>query len=203
MEGERAEGEEEGKQSGLLRAGQRISLRNASEIVCGLSWDVTSSAGAGVHATETKSESKGDSKAGIDLDASAVSFGQQGDFLHSVYFGELSNDNGSIVHTGDNRTGEGDNDDEQIVFKLAKIPPAVRAIVISISSYSGDQLSQVKSASARLLDASKRSEVELCRFNLGEKGAGSAAGAPGGLSDYASSTALIMGKLYRDEKDPR
>lgn len=57
----------------------------------------------------------------VDLDVSCLTFDNAGQFVESVYFANLTNENHSIVHTGDNRTGQGDNDDEEIVIKLDQV----------------------------------------------------------------------------------
>jgi len=84
------------------------------------------------------------------------------------------------VHTGDNRTGDGDGDDEQIIVDLDKIPATVKSLVFTVSSYTGQTFAEVENAYCRLVDNSNKNEV--ARYTLSSQG---------------SHTAQIMAKLYR------
>lgn len=144
-------------------------------LIVGVSWDVT--------------EGKGDA----DLDASCVAFDREGQFDSSIYFGNLTNDNHSITHSGDNRTGDGDGDDEEIIIKLSQVPFTIRALVITVTSYSGASFDTVTNASLRITsdDSKSRSAARpLGRYPLTH-----------GASSKASG--VIMAKVYRDEAHPR
>ena len=103
-----------------LQKGQKISLSKESggalsKIVMGVGWDAKKSGGGLL-----KGMFGGGSSSAIDLDASCVLFDEKNGVVDTVYFGQLKSRDGSIVHTGDNRTGEGDGDDEQILVDLDK-----------------------------------------------------------------------------------
>jgi tellurium resistance protein TerZ len=104
----------------------------------------------------------------IDLDASAILIGG-GRVVDTVYFGQKSSRDGSIRHSGDNLTGAGDGDDEQIVVDLASIPRSVDKVVFVITSYSGQTFAQLKNVFARVVDISSREE-EVVRYDLGRDG---------------------------------
>ncbi|WP_326599617.1 TerD family protein [Streptomyces sp. NBC_01803] len=116
----------------------------------------------------------------IDLDASAVLFA--GDKAEDVvYFGKLSDDDSSVVHTGDNLTGgAGQEDDESIVVMLGRLPQRIDQIVFTVNSFSGQTFTEVERAFCRLLD--EDTGEELARYTLTGGGA------------Y---TAMIMAKVRR------
>jgi tellurium resistance protein TerZ len=97
-----------------------------------------------------------------------------------IWFRQLKSKDGSIVHTGDNRTGAGDGDDEQINVDLNAVPANVKSLVFTVNSFTGQTFAQVENAYCRLLDASNGKEV--ARFNLSVQGPHSA---------------QIMAKVYR------
>ncbi|MDD1641427.1 MAG: TerD family protein [Methylococcaceae bacterium] len=114
-----------------LQKGQKISLSKESggalsKVVMGLGWDAKKSGGGML-----KGMFGGGSSSSIDLDASCVLFNDQNKVVDTVYFGQLKSRDGSIVHTGDNRTGDGDGDDEQIIVDLDKIPATVKRYTLS------------------------------------------------------------------------
>jgi tellurium resistance protein TerZ len=84
------------------------------------------------------------------------------------------------VHTGDNRTGDGDGDDEQIIVALNKVPANVKALVFTVSSFTGQTFDAIDNAFCRLVDSSNNNEV--ARYTLSSQG---------------SHTAQIMAKVYR------
>jgi len=86
----------------------------------------------------------------IDLDASVIAFGPQGEQLDLVYYGKLVGCGGGVRHSGDNRTGAGEGDDEVITLNFAAIPPNIVRLVCVVNSYSGASLSRAKSAYVRL-----------------------------------------------------
>eukprot|EP00456_Euglypha_rotunda_P014717 TRINITY_DN14665_c0_g1_i4.p1 TRINITY_DN14665_c0_g1~~TRINITY_DN14665_c0_g1_i4.p1 ORF type:complete len:323 (+),score=21.60 TRINITY_DN14665_c0_g1_i4:101-970(+) len=100
-------------------------------------------------------------------------FDDKGETFDVVYFNHLSNSNGSVKHGGDNLTGEGEGDDEQIVVNLSKIPFPCSSLYFVVTSYNGQPLSRVRNAYVRLFNlnpghASRRSSLshELIRFQL-------------------------------------
>jgi tellurium resistance protein TerZ len=127
-----------------LQKGQKISLSKESggtlsKVVMGLGWDAKKSGGGML-----KGMFGGGSSSSIDLDASCVLFNDQNKVVDTVYFGQLKSRDGSIVHTGDNRTGDGDGDDEQIIVDLDKIPATVKSLVFTVSSYTGQTFAEVE-----------------------------------------------------------
>jgi tellurium resistance protein TerZ len=116
----------------------------------------------------------------IDLDASCVMFDDNNKSVDTVYFGHLKSKDGSIVHTGDNRTGAGDGDDEQIIVELDKVPAHVKSLVFTVNSFTGQTFNAVENAYCRIVDSA--SKTEIARYTLSSQG---------------SHTAQIMAKLYR------
>lgn len=164
-----------------LQKGQKISLTKEnggtlSRVVMGLGWDAKKSSvgllkgmfGGGNNSNE------------IDLDASCVLFNDQNALVDTIYFGQLKSRDGSIIHTGDNRTGAGDGDDEQIIVDLDKVPANVKSLVFTVSSYTGQTFDTVENAYCRLIDNSNNNEI--ARYTLSAQG---------------THTAQIMAKLYR------
>jgi tellurium resistance protein TerD len=146
-----------------------------SAVTVGLGWDVRSTDGAG-----------------FDLDASAIGVDSNGKVLsdqHFVFFGNLVSPEGSIEHTGDNLTGEGDGDDEQIKVNLVAIPATIDKIVFPVSIYEADKRSQsfgqVRNAFIRVINQANGDE--LARYDLSE--------------DAATETAMIFGEVYRNGSD--
>lgn len=125
-------------------------------------------------------------KGSLDLDAGCVLLDRDNIYVDFVYFDNLVSS--GMRHSGDNRTGAGDGDDETIHFDLTKIPPNVESIVVVISCFSGD-LTRVRNAFARVVDCERARDpatadsAELCRFDIGGQ---------------FNATSLIVCKLYRD-----
>jgi tellurium resistance protein TerZ len=165
-----------------LQKGQKISLSKESggalsKIVMGVGWDAKKSS---VGLLKGMFGGVSSSSSAIDLDASCVLFDEKNGVVDTVYFGQLKSRDGSIVHTGDNRTGDGDGDDEQILVDLDKIPENIKSLVFTVSSYTGQTFDTVENAYCRIIDSSNKSEV--ARYTLSSQG---------------SHTAQIMAKLYR------
>ena len=161
-----------------LTKGQKISLTKSAggaltQVVMGLGWDCVKSKGL---------FGFGGSSEQIDLDASCIMFDQQGSPTDVVWFRQLKSKDGSILHTGDNRTGEGDGDDEQIVVDLTRIPENVKSLVFTVNSFTGQNFSKVENATCRIFN--KSNNVEIARYNL---------------STLGSHTAQIMAKVYRHD----
>lgn len=159
-----------------LTKGQKISLDkeaggSLNRVVMGLGWDAVKSKGF---------LGFGAKSAEIDLDASCVLFDDANKPLDVVWFRQLKSRDGSVFHSGDNRTGAGDGDDEQINVALQSVPANVRSIVFTVNSFTGQSFAQVENAYCRLVSAENGKEV--ARFNLSVQG---------------QHNAQIMAKLYR------
>jgi stress response protein SCP2 len=100
----------------------------------------------------------------IDLDASAIAFDAQGRNLALVWFSNLGEFSGALRHSGDNLTGEGEGDDEQIYVDLDRLPAEVVSVVFTITSFRGQKFTEVARAFCRLVDT--RTGQELVRYEL-------------------------------------
>jgi len=143
-----------------LVKGQKISLEKGdgsslTKIFLGAGWDVAKKGGLlGMFG------GGGDS---IDLDASAIMFDQNNKALDSIWFGQLQSRDGSIKHSGDNRTGDGDGDDEAIHVDLTKVPSQVKSIVFTISSFRGQTFEKVENAFCRVVDATNYTALIIAK----------------------------------------
>ena len=177
-----------------LQKGQKIDLSKGNDglthIMVGLGWDeVDRSSGGffGLFKSEEPEE--------IDCDASVILcdangkmiIGQGDDGIKEglVYFGNLRHRSGAIIHQGDNLTGGGDGDDEEIFVDLRNIPSNIHKLVFVVNIYDAEGRKQhfgmIKNAFIRLVDTDKRTEI--CRFNLSD--------------NYERMTGLIVGEIYR------
>ncbi|GLY07709.1 MULTISPECIES: TerD family protein [Actinoplanes] len=143
-----------------------------SAVTVGLGWDLRTTTGAD-----------------FDLDASAIVANAAGKVIsdqHFVFFGNLQTPDESVQHTGDNLTGAGDGDDEQINIKLADLSPDVDKVVFNVSVYEADQrgqsFGQVRNAFIRVLN--QADGKELARYDLSE--------------DASTETAMVFGEVYRN-----
>jgi tellurium resistance protein TerD len=125
----------------------------------------------------------------FDLDASALMVDTSGKILSDanfVFFNNLKSPDGSVEHTGDNLTGEGEGDDEMIKVHLAQVPPEVDKIVFAVSIYDAEKRSQsfgqVRNAFIRVVN--QAGEAEIARYDLSE--------------DASTETAMIFGEVYRN-----
>lgn len=159
-----------------LTKGGNVSLTkeapNLTAVSVGLGWDARTTTGTD-----------------FDLDASAIATGADKKVLsdqHFVFFNNLKSPDGSIVHTGDNLTGDGDGDDEVINVDLAATPPTVTNIFFPVSIYDADargqSFGQVQNAYIRVVDIA--SGKEIARYDLAE--------------DASTETAMVFGELYRN-----
>lgn len=162
-----------------LTKGGNVSLSRTApglkRILLGLGWDARATAGAD-----------------FDLDATAFLVGDNGkvrieeDF---IYYRQLISLCGSVEHTGDNRSGSGDGDDEAIKIDLEKVPSMVKRIVICVTIDDADarrqNFGQVGNAFMRIVDID--TDAEIARFDLSE--------------DYSTETAMIFGEIYRHSGD--
>ncbi len=164
-----------------LQKGQKVSLTkdNAglAKVVVGLGWDEVKQK-RGLFAPKP---------AAIDCDASAIMLknGRLAANSDIVYFGNLRHASGTVQHMGDNLTGAGDGDDEQIVVDLSRVPAEYDKIIMVVNIYQAVQRRQdfgmIQNAFIRLVDS--RNGSEMCRYNLTE--------------NYAGMTSMIFGELYR------
>lgn len=104
----------------------------------------------------------------IDLDASCILLDSSLQVIDLVWFRQLKSQDGSIQHSGDNRTGEGDGDDETIHVDLSRLPASVEHLIFTVNSFTGQTFEKVEKAYCRIVNAGNKSE--LARFNLSEKG---------------------------------
>lgn len=160
-----------------LSKGQKVSLTKGNpglkKIIVGLGWDVNAF----------------DTGADFDLDASAFLVGSNGRCpteKEFIFYGNLEYDNGAVKHMGDNRTGEGEGDDEQIEVDLTLLPPQIEKVAITVTIYDADSrrqnFGQVSNSYCRILD--ENTNTELLRFDLGE--------------DFSIETAIVVGELYKN-----
>lgn len=166
-----------------LVKGQKIDLTkgNASltSLTVGLGWDPVESRGL---------FGRKKANANVDCDASALLLNADGKLINVknvVCFHNLTSPCGSVKHSGDNLTGEGEGDDEQIQISLDKVPSDVHRILMVVNIYNcearGQDFGMIKSAYIRVLNAAQNQE--LVRFNL--------------TDSYAGQTALVVGEIYR------
>ena len=163
-----------------LTKGQKISLSKEvaglSEVVVGLGWDV---------AKQKKGLFGGTYTPDIDCDASAITLDGNGKARKTAYYGNKIIEMNSIVHHGDNLTGAGDGDDEQITVKLASMPNEVDKVVFVVNIFACQSRKQhfgmIENAFIRLVD--KSTGKEICKYNLSD--------------DYKNKTAMIFGELYK------
>lgn len=164
-----------------LQKGQKVSLSKdhagLSRIVVGLGWDEVQKKG-GLFAPKPQA---------IDCDASAIML-RNGKFVDKddvVYFGNLTHSTGTVKHMGDNLTGAGEGDDEQIIIDLANVPQMYDRIVIVVNIYQAvsrrQHFGMIRNAFIRLVDAGNNNE--MCKYNL--------------TDDYSGMTAMIFGEVYR------
>ncbi|MFJ3086555.1 MULTISPECIES: TerD family protein [unclassified Streptomyces] len=158
-----------------LAKGGNVSLSKEAPgltaVTVGLGWDVRTTTGAD-----------------HDLDASALLCAESGKVvsdLHFVFYNNLNSPDGSVQHTGDNLTGEGEGDDESINVNLAAVPAEVAKIVFPVSIHDaqsrGQSFGQVRNAFIRVVN--QANGVELARYDLSE--------------DASTETAMVFGELYR------
>ena len=160
-----------------LQKGQKVSLSKSApgltKVVVGLGWDVN------------QFDTGGD----FDLDAAAFLLGDSGKAASSsdfVFYGNLKHSSGGVEHLGDNLTGAGDGDDEQIKVDLAKLPPSVTHVAFTATIYDAEARRQnfgmVNNAFIRIYN--EATGEELLRYDLGE--------------DFSIETAVVFGELYRN-----
>ena len=160
-----------------LSKGQKVDLTKGNpglkNIIVGLGWDVNAF----------------DSGADFDLDAAAFMLGADGmcpTEKEFIFYSNRNHPSGSVKHMGDNLTGVGDGDDEQIQVNLSKVPANINKIAFTVTIYDAEtrrqNFGQVSNAFIRLVD--EVTGTELIRYDLGE--------------DFSIETALVVGELYRN-----
>ena len=162
-----------------LSKGGNVSLSKEepglTKVLIGLGWDTRSSDGAA-----------------FDLDASAFLLADTGKVRRDndfIFYNNLRADDGSVEHTGDNRTGEGDGDDEALVIDLACVPADVQRVAVAATIHDAEGRRQnfgmVQNAFMRVVNTAN--DREIARYDLAE--------------DYSVETALIFGEIYRHNSD--
>ncbi|QLB41405.1 TerD family protein [Mannheimia pernigra] len=157
-----------------LSKGGNVSLSknapNLTKLVIGLGWDVRTTDGAE-----------------FDIDASAFILDANGKVRSDadfIFYNNLKSIDGSVEHTGDNRTGAGDGDDESIIVHLDKLPTMVEKIAIIVTIHEAESrkqnFGQIISAFVRCVDGANNNEI--ARFDLSE--------------DASTETAMIFGEIY-------
>jgi len=165
-----------------LVKGQKIDLTKGNagltEVIAGLGWDPVTAKGFFGRKKQ----------ADIDCDASAIMLNEEGKLVKDsnlVCFHNKQSACRSVIHSGDNLTGQGDGDDEQIKMDLSRIPADVHKVLIVVNIYDcvnrKQDFGMIEKAYIRILDGKNSSE--LVKFNLSD--------------NYTGSTALICGELYR------
>ncbi|CAM4234410.1 TerD family protein [Serratia silvae] len=126
---------------------------------------------------------------GFDLDASVFMVGDDGKVLNDssfIFFNNKKSTCGSVEHQGDNRTGEGDGDDEQVKIELSKVPAEVKKLVFAVTIYDAEARKQnfgmVSNSYMRIFN--NDNGTEIARFDLSE--------------DASTETAMVFGELYRN-----
>ena len=160
-----------------LSKGQKVSLTKGNpglkNIMVGLGWDVNAF----------------DTGADFDLDAAAFMLGSNGKCpteKEFIFYGNLTHESESVQHMGDNLTGEGEGDDEEIRIDLDKIPSNIEKVAFTVTIYDADKrrqnFGQVSNSYIRIVDEANGSEI--IRYDLGE--------------DFSIETAVVVGELYKN-----
>ena len=136
----------------------------------------------------------------IDLDASVVTFDARGNRLDTVWFRQKTSKCGSIKHSGDNLTGEGDGDDEVITVDLTRLPAKVEYLAVTVNSFRGQTFDEVDDAFCRIVDQSNK---ELAIYKLNEKGSHtgvliSSLKRNGGAWDFTARGLACRGRMVND-----
>ena len=161
-----------------LKKGQKVDLTKTNpglnEILIGLGWDTN----------------KYDGGKDFDLDSSVFLLGANGKVASDddfVFYGNLKHKSGAVEHLGDNLTGAGEGDDEQIKIDLSKVPADIEKIDFTVTIYEADErkqnFGQVENAFIRVVNVA--TGEELIRYDLGE--------------DFSIETAVVIGELYRNK----
>lgn len=158
-----------------LQKGQNLSLSKEApglkNVLIGLGWDERATDGAD-----------------FDLDASVFMVGENGKVRSNddfIFYGQLKSKDGSVEHTGDNLTGEGDGDDESVLVNLDAVPADIKKLIITVTIHEADKrnqsFGQVENAFCRIVNSDNNAEV--VRYDLTE--------------DYSTETAMVFAEVYR------
>lgn len=176
-----------------LQKGQKISLSkeapNLSKVIMGLGWDVRKN-------TQQKSGGflsgmfgGGSAGANFDLDAACVMLNENNKVYDFVYFGNLKSRCNSVIHTGDNLTGDGDGDDEQIIVELNRVPQDVKKLIFLVTIYQAQSRKQdfgmVENAFVRMVNTNNNAEI--AKYNLSE--------------NYPGKTTMVLAEIYRHNNE--
>lgn len=161
---------------------EKVSLEKSSgglsRVFMGLGWDVAKPKSSGGFFGKLMGGGEPES---VDLDASCLLLDANKQIVDTVWFRQLKSKDGSISHSGDNLTGDGDGDDEVISVDLTRLPSNVKHLVFVISSFRGQTFDQIETAFCRLVNA--EGKVELARYNLSGKN---------------PHTAQVMAQVYKE-----
>lgn len=160
-----------------LKKGQKVSLTKdnpgLNQVLVGIGWDVN----------------QFDTGGSFDLDSSAFLVGADGKVTRQedfVFYGNLKHPSGSVEHMGDNRTGDGEGDDEQIKINLSSVPENIERIVFAVTIYDaevrGHNFGQISNSYVRICN--EENGEEILRYDLGE--------------DFSIETAAVFGELYKN-----
>lgn len=174
-----------------LVKGQKIDLTKGagglSELMVGLGWDPVSSKSGGIMGSLF-----GSKPANIDCDASVLMLNKSNKLEKKedlIYFGHLKSIDNSVIHQGDNITGDGEGDDEKIIIDLKKVPDRLQKLVFVVNIYDclkrKQDFGMIKNAYIRVVDL--KGKKELLKFNL--------------TDDYAGKTSIIVGEIYKDSSN--
>lgn len=173
-----------------LQKGQRVDLTKGNpgltKIMVGLGWDpMQSSGGKGMLGSLFGG---GGGQTNVDCDASVIMLGENDRLQNNkdvIYFGNLKSNDGSVQHSGDNLTGDGDGDDEQIMIDLSRVPSNIQKLVFVVNIYDCVKRKQhfgmIRNAFIRVVNPTNNSE--LIKYNLSD--------------NYSGLTCLVTGEIYR------
>jgi stress response protein SCP2 len=170
-----------------LKKGQRISLKKEApgleRVMCGLGWNVAEKQG-GLFGLFGNSND-------IDIDASVFCLNADNQLNNNndvIYYGHLRHPSGAIAHQGDNLTGEGEGDDEQVMVDLNQIPESIQKLVFVVNIYDclsrNQSFGQVNNAFVRLVDLANNREI--ARYNLSGQ-------------EYSDKTGAIVAEVFRGD----
>lgn len=159
-----------------LKKGQKVDLTKTNpgltKVLVGLGWDTN----------------KYDGGASFDLDAAAFLLGENGKVTTDkdfIFYNQLKDQAESVIHLGDNLTGEGEGDDEQVKVDLAKVPSNIHKVAFTVTIHEATErnqnFGQVSNAFIRIVN--EATNEEIVRYDLGE--------------DFSIETAVVVGELYR------
>ena len=173
-----------------LQKGQRVDLTKGNpgltKILVGLGWDPVQSGGGGKLFGGLFGG--GGATANVDCDASVIMLGANDKLQHNkdvIYFGNLRSNDGSVQHSGDNLTGDGDGDDEQIIIDLSSVPANIQKLVFVVNIYDCIKRKQhfgmIQNAFIRVVNPT--TNQALLHYNLSD--------------NYSGLTCLVTGEIYR------